>query len=336
MRRAVTLPPAYLIVGKDEWQRRAAEDMLWRMLQLSRRRCLRWRGAQVVERQLAGEVEAFDLFGDERVLYIAEGELLSKGMQQYLSAYLKRRVQSPLLIVIAAATLPAAAALYRAAEEYGVLFVTETLRPSHRERMCEEWLRGQATLHGKELAPQAGRLLLRHVGVDYDLLLQELAKVAAYVGDRAVIGEGDVAAVGQVIASDTAWQLGDLILQNDMRGALFLGHRLLAGGTALIALVRQLRRQLQTAFEVATLSSPEIAERHPQLRDFMVERQRRLVDSYGYARLSVVFCSLDACELAFKDGCTDEALLFEQLVVRLGGGGAPSLTLPLGAAHHVF
>jgi DNA polymerase-3 subunit delta len=328
-----SLPSAYLLLGKDEWQRKCAEELLWQQLSaLANRHILRWRSSQFTAAQLAEQLAARDFFSTERVLFLMDGEALTKECQRQIATYLKRPEQS-LLLVITATSIASSTALYKAVDENGVIFIAETLRAREKDALIQQWLMTCAQAAGKQLSPSAALLLCRQIGSHYDLLKQELAKLITYVGTRDVIEDDDVALMTQVVPQDTIWQVGDLLLERNFQAALALCHRLLASGIALIAIIRQLRRQLQTAFEVSSMSADEIAKRHPQLKDFMIERQQRLANSYGYRSLSAAICSLDGCELSFKNGCSDEALLLDQLIIRLGSGVAPYLKLPLGAQH---
>lgn len=328
----VSLPPAYLVVSKEEWHRCVAEELIRNHLQLERLRQLRWRGSEMTEKQLSEELMTLDLFGDERLLYIEEGESLNKEVQKRLTAYLPRR-EKTLLILIVAQTVAPASTFYKSVEEHAVVVVGEALRPRDKEQVAERWLIDYSRASNKQMTPAAVRRLYKLIGFSYSLLKEELDKLITYTGERSTIEEEDVVALAQEIPQDVAWQIGELILQNDCRGALAVALRLQSSGSALIALVRQIRRQLQTTFEVATLSAEEIRSRHPQLRDFMVDKHKRLAQSYGWQRVAAAITSLDSCELSFKNGCDDEKLLLTQLMIRLSGGVAPPLKLPIGAAY---
>lgn len=324
--------PAYLFVGKDVWQRHIAEEQLWQALSSEGWRCVRWRGGQVSAQLLTEELQTLDLFSLRRILYIEEAEALSKEAQKQLTAHIVRGDASLLLILNASALAPATP-LYKAAQEHGAVIANEPLRPREKEQLCEGWLVERAHAAGKQMTSKVASLLRRNVGIEYHLLIQELDKLIAYSGQEASITEAAVAAVTQVVPSDTVWQVSDSLMQNDLQTSLALCHRLLDEGVALIALVRQIRRQFQIAFEVAELSMEEITRRHPQLKDFMIERNKRLAGSYGRQRLPAAICAIDACELAFKNGCDNEKLLVEQLVIFLASGAMPPLKLPQGAIY---
>jgi len=78
------------------------------------------------------------------------------------------------------------------------------------------------------------------------------------------------------VSIDTGWQLGDALFRRDALTALKIGKALLMDGTALIALLRQIRSQYQTAFQVATIlelggSSADISKQFPYMRGGILE-----------------------------------------------------------------
>jgi DNA polymerase-3 subunit delta len=85
---------------------------------------------------------------------------------------------------------------------------------------------------GKRVDRGAEARLAELVGDDARTLAQEVAKLAAWVGDRKVIGAADVDAVVTRVASDPFFALGNAVEARDLEGALAVLDRSLADGAS--------------------------------------------------------------------------------------------------------
>lgn len=83
---------------------------------------------------------------------------------------------------------------------------------------------------GKRVDRAGEARLAELVGDDARTLSQEVAKLAAYVGDRKVIGAEDVDAIVTRVASDPFFALGNAVEARDLPGALGVLERSIADG----------------------------------------------------------------------------------------------------------
>ncbi len=111
---------------------------------------------------------------------------------------------------------------------------------------------------GKRVDRAGEGRLAELVGEDGRTLAQEVAKLAAYVGDRKVIGAADVDAVVTRVASDPFFALGNAVEARDLPEALAVLDRSLADGASpfmvlgsLAATVRRLLSERERARRVA-------------------------------------------------------------------------------------
>ncbi len=85
---------------------------------------------------------------------------------------------------------------------------------------------------GKRVDPGGEARLAELVGDDARLLASEVAKLAAYVGDRKFIGAKDVDEVVTRAASDPFFALGNAVEARDLAGALGVVHRSIEDGAS--------------------------------------------------------------------------------------------------------
>ncbi len=172
------------------------------------------------------------------------------------------------------------------------------------KRRVRGWLvRRCSQKHGEKLAAEAVDFLLECHGTDLGVLDQELAKLAAYVGDAAAITVQDVQRLTSRTREVDVWPIFDLLARGDQVGALRLLGELIEQGNEpmqlLGALSWQLRRLAQVyylrrrgiahfaAVKQAGLLRPEQAEqllrrlgpRAEQLYDWLLDADLRLKSS---------------------------------------------------------
>jgi DNA polymerase-3 subunit delta len=91
-----------------------------------------------------------------------------------------------------------------------------------------EWCAHQAEFaHGKQLTAEAARLLVDLVGAELGLLDQELAKLAAYAGERGRIEAADVDQLVGSSRTETVWKIFDAVAAGKPAEALAVLDQLL-------------------------------------------------------------------------------------------------------------
>ncbi len=83
-----------------------------------------------------------------------------------------------------------------------------------------KWISQAAEAHGKNMAPQAARMLAEWIGADLARLNGEIEKLVLYVGDRKGISSADVSAVAVATGGYKPFALTNAIGRRDTRKAL--------------------------------------------------------------------------------------------------------------------
>ena len=117
---------------------------------------------------------------------------------------------------------------------------------------CVQWC---SASHGKQLVVTAARLLVDLVGAEMGLLDQELAKLAAYVGDAKRIDVADVDALVGANRTQSTWTIFDLIGDGKLDEALTLLDRLFAQGEDPFRLLGAFSMQLRRLAQAGRLTA---------------------------------------------------------------------------------
>ncbi len=193
---------------------------------------------------------------------------------------------------------------------------------------CSQWATKR---HGKQLNAAAGNLLVELVGAEMGVLDQELAKLAAYAGDKPAIEPGDVDTLVGHSRVETAWRMLDALADGQARQALTALQHLLDQGEDAIAVLGamswQLRRLAQAAGLMRQGASIAAALSQAGLPPFAQRRGEQQLRRLG-ARAADLYDWLLEADLALKSsgGLRPQAVL-ERLLVKLASGGntlAPS------------
>ncbi len=201
-------------------------------------------------------VDAAARYAQERELKVARGD--DSGA---LDALLKRGLPPGHVLVIAAGKvdgrLPVVKKLAAAGRRVPMQLEKEGQWDAQRlvlGPVLEALLAGT----GKRVDRAGEARLAELVGEDARTLASEVAKLAAYVGDRKVIGAADVDAVVTRVATDPFFALGNAVEARDLPGAMGVLDRALADGAtpfmllgSLAGTVRRLVAERERARKVA-------------------------------------------------------------------------------------
>ncbi len=193
---------------------------------------------------------------------------------------------------------------------------------------CVQWA---AAHHGKQLVAAAARLLVDLVGSEMGLLDQELAKLAAYVGDAKRIDVADVDALVGASRSENTWKIFDLIGDGKTDEALTLLDRLFGQGEdpfrLLGAFSMQLRRLAQAGRLTAQGTSIQAALDDVGVPPFGRAAAEKQMRRLGRSRLGKLYDWLLQIDLGLKGlSPLPPRTLFERLVVELAR--TPAATRP--------
>ena len=226
-------------------------------------------------------------------------------------------------IVFEGGSLTAASTFYKKAEKAGV--IVEIAAPEkawEKEKHVAEWLPMMAAEEGKKFHPQAALALIHNMGSDKGALYQELQKLLCYIGERNEITADDVSAISLSFNQETIWQLGEAIFKDDASSVLRITKGLMQNGSALIPLLRQIRSQFQTEFQISSIlanggGTEEVSAAFPRLKGTFLSKHIQAAQYYGYQRFKNGIIEIDKTEVEAKNSNTDPEILAELLMMKL-------------------
>lgn len=200
------------------------------------------------------------------------------------------------------------------------------------------WVAGRAQLRGVQLAPAAAGALAMAVGADSDRIEQELGKLAAFAGGRAVEAADVRVLVAGAIESDV-FALTEAVVRHDPKTAIARLTELLSDGQAAQQILALLVWQFRVLLFASAMRGTDDANRMAKaIRAsspaslFRWQARARLVDRKMVTR---AYESLYATDLAIKQGRTDPETALTLCVLDLCGvTGADVRDLTVGEPPH--
>lgn len=315
----------YLILAKDGFVRKQAADCLTALVLKNEPSPALSIHLFDAEKQsmdpVLQELETMAFFSKKRIVIVQGGESLDKASTLKLEGYCAAPNRS-VCFVVTASSINRASTFYKKLEKVGVVLDVAEEKPWEREKTIANWLQGEAAKEGKLLSPQVSQMLIKQLGTDQTRLSSELLKLVCYVGERKTISEKDISAISPVVNLENGWQLGEAIFRRDVSAALRISKGLLVDGIALIALLRQIRSQFQTEFQVCSIltqggTAADVAHEFPYMKGMILERHVRQSQAYGMLRFKQGLLAIDEAELQAKNSAIDAEFLTERLIIKL-------------------
>lgn len=325
-REGSSLPPLpiYLLLSKDTAKRRAAWEALRSSLlgECSPDLVLKsFQGERLTAAELGEELLSLSFFHERSLIYVDSADKLKTPVINILNTYLETPSPKQILI-LSGASLRSDQRLYKLCEKQGLVLDLPLQKAWEQERDLKQWVELAAQKANKALGAGVANALVQHATVQSDLLEQEWNKLLCYVAERPQITIKDCTALGIDDAQESIWELGTAIFRREAGRAVQIAHSLLQQGVALPLLLRQLRKQFQTDYQVAFIlysggSSKDVMETFPYMRGRILEQHVQLAQRYGIQRFRLGILAIDEVDLLSRSRELSSTLCIDRLLTRL-------------------
>lgn len=312
------LAPIYLIIGKDDFERKTATETLLRRWPKDNI-CL-FEGQKFSIKELLQELNTQSFFAKNRAVVIDNLDKIALSTLAPLQEYITNP-EPTICLILCGTTFSKTSNLFKQIEKAGVVLDIAEEKPWEKEKNLAARLSVKLTAEAKTMDAQTSSAFIKLVGADAATLYQELEKLICFVGDRKAITLQDVTSVVAGGSHETIWQLGDAIFGRNAGVALRIIEALLQD-TALIALLRQLRTQVQTKLQICEIlaggGTPDaVSQKFPYMKGNILSNNIGLAQGYGLQRLHKAIIEIDETELKAKNSATDLTLLAQLLIFKL-------------------
>jgi DNA polymerase-3 subunit delta len=257
------------------------------------------------------------MMSPRRLVIVANASFLDKGGWGRISPYLRDPTPSTCLI-LRCDRAPSDRDLGKLLAEHGMIV---ELRP-WSERQAEAWVSERFRREGKRLQPGTARALVERVGTRQGDLEGEVRKLLAYVGDAPGVREEDVRDVAADARTHSIFDLTDAVGEQRVLDALRIVHRLLEEGSAPLAVLGMLARQVRLIWSTraSLAASPRAGGAGPDLpgpafaREKLVAQARR----WGDRELGEAIRALARADREIKTGRLGHEIVMDRWVLDVG------------------
>lgn len=186
----------------------------------------RFPGKDTEFKSVRDELMTVSMWGDARLVLIEDADPFVTAHRSSLEAYIAKPAKKSLLI-LDVATWRSNTRLAKAVAKDGLAIECTPLKGAALLRWVQDTAGAQ---YGKQLSRDAANLLIELAGANLGLLDRELAKLAAYVGDKPRIGLDEVRTLVGGWKAETTWTMVDALKAGNLGLALECLEKLLVAG----------------------------------------------------------------------------------------------------------
>lgn len=315
----------YLINAKESLEREEALNLLVRFLRPSKRKqsCLCFEGEKVSEQELSEALQSRLLFEPSSLIILKQADKLKKSLQALVEQFLED--SSPLhVLILMTSSISKNSNFYKAIEKKGLVLDWPEEKPWEKEKRLMEFAQKAFNEERKTLSYPACQSLVRRSQGNVHLLSQEIEKLICLCDQKKEVTLQDVEAISSYPESETIWKLGEAIFSFEVSHSLKIARRLLEEGTSFLTLLRQIRTQFQTDYQVALMhdsgkTDENITSEFPYMRDSILKKHIQNGKNYGLERFRKGLIVIDEMEAKAKNAFADEEILLELLIMKLLG-----------------
>lgn len=270
-------------------------------------------------KSVTDELRTISMWGGRRLVIVEDADEFVSNNRAGLEKYLERPAKTGVL-VLEVKSWPSNTRLAKSVAKIGLPIECTELKGQALLRWMQEHARGA---HGVELPREAAALMVDFAGDSLGLLDQEIAKLAAYVGDRKSITIEDVRLLVGGWKAETTFAMLDALQDGDLATALAHLGKLYDARQASEFTLGGIAHALRPLARVTALTAhgekmaPAIvaAGVYPKAR----ERAEKFLRRIGRPRAERLLAHLLRADGRIKcEGRAQERRVIERLLVELG------------------
>lgn len=319
------LSPMYLITAKESLERDEALNLLIRVFQRAKKKknCLFFEGEKINDQEFSEALQSRSLFESSSLIVLKQSDKLRKSLQVLMESFLED--SSPLhVLILVAPSLSKNTNFYKSIEKKGVVLDLPEERPWEREKRLMESTQKIFSEERKSISYPACQSLVRRSQGNSHILSQEIEKLICFCDQKKEVTLQDVEVISSYEESETIWKLGEAIFSFEVTLALRIARKLFREGTPFLTLLRQIRVQFQTDYQVALMldcgkSDKDISSEFPYMKDSILKKHIQNAKNYGSDRFKKGIIAIDETEAKVKNAFADDEILLELLIMKLSG-----------------
>lgn len=264
------------------------------------------------------EINTTNLFSPKRIIVVSGAEDLVKAAEERLLKPLPKGVY----VILQGKN--GSNAFYKKIEKIGIVGELGAEKSWEKEKNAQEWISLKMAQEKKKIEPLAVQMLAKESGGEIALLEQEIEKLILYTVGKDSVTRQDVMTLCISRPVVTVFHLSEALFKRDVPTTVRVFRALLEEGVSYFAILKQLRGQILTDLEIASVlrsggNVGDITKSFPYIKGFILEKHLETVRQWGFDGLKRALVTVDDYEIRGKDGTSDYELLSDLLTLKLAG-----------------
>lgn len=275
-------------------------------------------GGESDTRDILAHASSFPMMAERRVVVVKDADKFSPKELELLANYVEQ--PSPTTALVLVATKPDMRKKpFPSIKKAGT--VVEFKRPY--ENQIPAWITARVQKQGRQIAPDACKLLSAYVGASLREIQNEIDKLAIYLGDKKSITVDDVAAVVGMSKEFTVFELQKAIGTKDIRRSTEIMERMLDAGESVPFIIVMLTSYFITLWKLADIqrkggSNSDMAS-EARVNPYFLKEYLEVLHRYSGGEIERAFGLLAGADEQIKTTSTDPRQVMTSLIVRLIG-----------------
>ena len=275
-------------------------------------------GGEADAREILAHASSFPMMAERRVVVVRDADKFSPKDLELLANYLEHPSPTTALVLVAAKP-DMRKKPYTGIKKAGT--VVEFKRPY--ENQLPAWITARVHKQGRQIAPDACKLLSAYVGSSLREIQNEIDKLAIYLGEKRSITVDDVAAVVGMSKEFTVFELQKAIGMKDIRRSTEIIERMLDAGESVPFIIVMLTSYFITLWKLADLqrkgaSSKDLAS-EARVNPYFLKEYLEVLHRYSGPEIERAFGLLTGADEQIKTTSTDPRQVMTAFIVRLIG-----------------
>lgn len=278
-------------------------------------------GSKTDIKEVIAHASAFPLMSARRIVVVKEFEKLATNDQskELLAAYLTRPLESTCLLLIS----PQPDFRKKPFTDLKKHAEIVECKPLY-DNQVPDWILKRVKQLGKEVDPEACRLLQGYVGNSLRALQNELDKLFIYGGDKKEITAADVTEVVGATKGFTIFDLQNAIGRKDLREALMILQSMLQLGQSPQMMIVMLTRFFTQLWKISELKGKRVSDaemsKEVGIHPFFLKQVVQYQSMFSRDHLEAGFQALLDADVTLKSTSRDPHLVMDLLLFELVKG----------------
>ena len=279
--------------------------------------------SQVSLEEIIHNWDALSLFAEKKIIVLKHLDKLKKNDARLLSEWLNSHHDAGgLFLFFTAVKVDGRLPFVKAVKKYGKVIKTDHLQPAEVRKLMVR--------HGKEyevaFAPRVMDTLIHYHGGNLQLIFREAEKLALFVGPGGEVKVEDLELLGCGTVAGNIFALVDELGVGNVTTSLQVLNRLLRDKTVPLIILSMVVRHYRLLVLASSSShrgkSASDLSRILKVPPFVVQKLRRQLKRFSFARLSAGFQLLSEVDYRLKSSRIPDSIVMEDMVLRLCRGDA--------------